>query len=184
MTHPSESLWVGVFVKTGALVVYDSALQIAGQPEVNLYSVNKGGVRSFEPDFARSKVSSAKGAERASALKSYASWKDADNGQFVKDELARIEAERLDELARIEAERLKILEQEFTRRQETIERHRTRVESSGRTYLGTVARTTPTLRVAHCWSCHAHLDNSVDVECAACHWILCRCGACGCGRNA
>jgi hypothetical protein len=25
------------------------------------------------------------------------------------------------------------------------------------------------------------LDSSVDQECYACHWILCRCGGCGCG---
>jgi hypothetical protein len=25
------------------------------------------------------------------------------------------------------------------------------------------------------------LDNAVDVECVACDWIICVCGACGCG---
>ena len=37
-------------------------------------------------------------------------------------------------------------------------------------------------RVTHCWSCHDDLDNSIDVECATCGWIICDCGACGCGR--
>lgn len=37
-------------------------------------------------------------------------------------------------------------------------------------------------RVTHCWSCKEHLDNSVDVECATCAWIICGCGACGCGK--
>jgi hypothetical protein len=37
-------------------------------------------------------------------------------------------------------------------------------------------------RVTHCWSCKEHLDNSVDLECAACGWIICGCGACGCGK--
>ena len=36
-------------------------------------------------------------------------------------------------------------------------------------------------RVTHCYECKHHLDNAVDVECAACGWIICRCGACGCG---
>lgn len=36
-------------------------------------------------------------------------------------------------------------------------------------------------RVTHCYNCKHHLDNAVDVECAACGWIVCRCGACGCG---
>lgn len=39
-----------------------------------------------------------------------------------------------------------------------------------------------THRITHCWSCTKHLDNSVDVECIACRWIICQCGACGCGR--
>jgi hypothetical protein len=38
-------------------------------------------------------------------------------------------------------------------------------------------------RVTHCYACKHHLDNAVDVECAACGWIVCRCGACGCGYS-
>ena len=37
-------------------------------------------------------------------------------------------------------------------------------------------------RVTHCWNCKGHLDNTVNVECATCGWIICNCGACGCGR--
>ena len=37
-------------------------------------------------------------------------------------------------------------------------------------------------RVTHCWSCAGRLDSTIDVECAACGWIICQCGACGCGR--
>lgn len=37
-------------------------------------------------------------------------------------------------------------------------------------------------RVTHCYACKEHLDNAIDVECAACGWIICgTCGACGCG---
>ena len=39
-------------------------------------------------------------------------------------------------------------------------------------------------RVTHCWFCKGHLDNAVDLECVACGWILCQCGACGCGYGA
>jgi len=35
-------------------------------------------------------------------------------------------------------------------------------------------------RIAHCYNCKRHLDNEVDVECCACRWIICTCGACGC----
>jgi hypothetical protein len=36
-------------------------------------------------------------------------------------------------------------------------------------------------RVTHCYNCKSNLDNAVDVECEACGWIICSCGACGCG---
>lgn len=36
-------------------------------------------------------------------------------------------------------------------------------------------------RVTHCYACKKPLDNSIDLECVACGWIICKCGACGCG---
>lgn len=36
-------------------------------------------------------------------------------------------------------------------------------------------------RLTHCYSCKVPLDSSVDIECTACNWIICSCGACGCG---
>lgn len=38
-------------------------------------------------------------------------------------------------------------------------------------------------RATHCYACKAELDTTVDFECVACDWILCRCGACGCGYS-
>ena len=38
-------------------------------------------------------------------------------------------------------------------------------------------------RVTHCYSCKTSLDNAMDAECVACGWIVCRCGACGCGYD-
>lgn len=43
--------------------------------------------------------------------------------------------------------------------------------------------TTPTKRgrVSKCWNCKQPVDNSVDLECSSCEWIICGlCGACGC----
>lgn len=38
-------------------------------------------------------------------------------------------------------------------------------------------------RVTMCWNCKEELDNNVDIECNNCGWIICTCGACGCGRK-
>ncbi len=37
------------------------------------------------------------------------------------------------------------------------------------------------VRVARCYRCSQPLDNRIDIECNACGWIICTCGACGCG---
>ena len=62
------------------------------------------------------------------------------------------------------------------------ERHRLKVVESGKQYLGVrPARKVKFNRVARCYSCKSTLDNSINMECSSCGWILCSCGACGCG---
>src|SRR5262249_32210457 len=34
-------------------------------------------------------------------------------------------------------------------------------------------------RATTCANCNRKLANAIEVECAACHWIICACGACG-----
>jgi hypothetical protein len=36
-------------------------------------------------------------------------------------------------------------------------------------------------RLTPCYNCKRDLDSAVDVECTACGWIICGCGACSCG---
>jgi hypothetical protein len=44
-----------------------------------------------------------------------------------------------------------------------------------------VVRTNAGHRVTHCYNCQDDLDNEIDFECERCGWIICSCGACGCG---
>lgn len=44
-------------------------------------------------------------------------------------------------------------------------------------------RTNKQHRVTHCYNCKKDLDNSIQVECGNCGWIVCSCGACGCGYS-
>ena len=39
------------------------------------------------------------------------------------------------------------------------------------------------LRVAHCYACSATISNEDMAECHRCGWIVCSCGACGCGHE-
>jgi hypothetical protein len=33
----------------------------------------------------------------------------------------------------------------------------------------------------YCWNCKNKIDTRMVFECKACAWIVCQCGACGCG---
>lgn len=64
------------------------------------------------------------------------------------------------------------------------ERHRAKVAETNKQYLGVrLAQGGRRKRVTHCYSCKSALDNSINLECKACGWILCSCGACGCGYS-
>ena len=36
-------------------------------------------------------------------------------------------------------------------------------------------------RISHCFKCKEPLINSVNIDCLVCHWMICKCGVCGCG---
>jgi hypothetical protein len=62
------------------------------------------------------------------------------------------------------------------------ERHRAFLKARGILYQGVREASMPrSRRVTHCYACKTHLDNAINVQCVACNWILCDCGACGCG---
>jgi len=68
------------------------------------------------------------------------------------------------------------------KRQELEKKHRAFLESLNINYSGVSFVTEGKHpRVTHCWNCKNPLDNSIDLECKSCGWILCSCGACGCG---
>ena len=61
-------------------------------------------------------------------------------------------------------------------------RHQEFLNSLGVNYLGIMPTDIAVKhRVTHCYNCKENLDNNINIECNACHWIICECGACGCG---
>jgi hypothetical protein len=72
-----------------------------------------------------------------------------------------------------------LLEQKRLR---TINNHKNFLESIGKPYRGIAEIDLDKRhRQTHCYLCKNSLDNSVNSECSACRWIICECGACGCG---
>ncbi len=89
-----------------------------------------------------------------------------------QQETAEREArEREEQIARQEKERLDL-----------IARHEAFVAKSGKTYQGFItSNKVRNPRITHCYSCYEDLDSRADVECKICGWLVCNCGACGCG---
>lgn len=38
-------------------------------------------------------------------------------------------------------------------------------------------------RVTHCYNCDRYLESGLFLECSICGWLVCSCGACGCGYS-
>lgn len=68
-------------------------------------------------------------------------------------------------------------------RQSVVVRHRLRLQRMGKKYAGIREPNQIIARVTHCWSCKRTLTSEGYPECIECGWILCECGACGCGMR-
>lgn len=171
MNDTRSQLWIGVIQNTGALIVFDPVIQIEGQELINVYSVGRDLVRKFDPEGLRTMVTTVYGHQRDEALRKYMAWKHSTGKSFLEQELAFIEARKS-----------KIAAEAEIRQRQLIARHKAFLEKEGMPYEGTYAGRAKPHRIAHCWACKQHLDNNIHIECAACAWIICSCGACGCGR--
>ena len=66
-------------------------------------------------------------------------------------------------------------------RQRLISGHAAWLRAKGRPYAGVREPGGYYRHVSHCYACKTTVDNSHDLECARCGWIICgHCGACGC----
>lgn len=77
-------------------------------------------------------------------------------------------------------------EEEAIRQKEEVltAKHRRHMAQVGVPYRGMRKRVGENIRKTHCWKCKLPLDNAKFDECIACGWIICDCGACGCGFSA
>jgi hypothetical protein len=63
------------------------------------------------------------------------------------------------------------------------ERHKKYLSDIGHQGAELRESNSPYVREAHCWRCKNAIDSEVNLECSKCSWIVCHCGACGCGPN-
>ena len=162
-----DDLWVGRIHNSHAVVVFDPTLQLPNHPQIYVYSVQRGVVRQFDPAELRAMVKTIQGVEREAAVSAYHQWRTQNGEHFLRNEPLRLEGEN--RRVKTEEERIR-------------EAHRQKLIALGMdpTSVTNLAVAPREHRVTHCYSCKRSLDNRVFLECSACNWIICGCGACGC----
>ena len=190
------TIWVGEV--EAKFLVYDPAIQLPDCPHLFLWDPASGGMGKYLANLTRQRIKPCHSPEAAAKhIASYKRWKRGYGEAWLADEKRYYESRKFRE-AEQENQRLKREQDRLDRARweaeaaaestrlaklTPAERHKERLEKLGKEYLGVRPATHDPLRrrVTHCYVCRKHLDNSIDIECVKCDWILCTCGACGCG---
>lgn len=187
-----SDIWVGRFdVEDGGVVVFDPEIQIAHSDRVYLFSLRSEEILTYYPHHIRRHMKKVAEARHVSqAISTYYRWKIEHAKEFVLQETSEIE-NRNSELIKKEIERKKQVEEqvELIRlktaekyKEHVIEKHKTQLQKIGVEYKGVkISNEKKPRRTTHCYACKSNLDNYFDIECQVCKWIICDCGACGCG---
>lgn len=158
-----DNYWIGKRQDTRDLWLYDPALQHDDPNMIYLYHVDRGLITECGKDQVRKILSTVKNSARNVAIEKYLKWYGKYGEGFVASDRNR---------KQIEAQR---------HRENAIERHREYLLKHGKQYSGVAQSGNRKHRVTHCYSCKAELDSALYIECNACNWLICYCGACGCG---
>lgn len=186
MLEPAmDTIWVGEI--EGKALVYDPTIQLPDCPHLFLWRPSDGEMGKYIADLTRKRIKPYSDRSKSSTyVADYQVWRNSYGAAWLAEEKcyyesrkareAEQEKERLErEIRKGEAERNASLALE--------ERHKERLKRLGKEYRGVrpASENLSRHRVTHCHNCKDVLDNSIDIECGSCGWILCRCGACGRG---
>lgn len=173
-----DRYWMGY--SDTEFLVFDRNIQIPDSPFVYLWSHSSKSIERYVPDKARPFMKSHKPDGKNSdeisrdALEGYERWYAAHSTLWLQEERNYVKDRR--EKEKVEEERIKDAQQALE------QRHAEHLAKYGIAGAGTrAASTSRGRRITHCWRCTSPLDSSIDLECTMCGWILCYCGACGCG---
>lgn len=174
-------VWVGEL--DGKVLVFDRSLQLPNWPHVFLWSATTKSMDKYVAVIARKHVKAhPEPALVKEQVDAYQAWRKAKGQEWLKAQNREYEALRAREEKQRQAdEEAKRKVQEL--RVELKERHKKRLAAQGLESKGTrLGGTSPrSSRTTACYVCKEELDGSIDLECMGCNWILCQCGACGCG---
>ena len=161
----NNTLWVGKrnIGISDDIFVYDAEMNNSSSDTIYMFSIRLREMQHFQRDRLREYFSKvADPILNRNAMENYLSWKTEHGNEFVKIHPVTDE------------QKLQVV----------IEKHKEYVGRIQKAYFGFTKPTNKAHRVTVCFSCRESLDNSIDIECNSCGWIICdRCGACGCGYD-
>ncbi len=159
--HDGKDYWLGLIDDRG-IFVYEPSIQAGISSEyVLLYEVSQSWLVQMAKDIARRNIRPCRGSTPTELREAILAFLHRDKLIAQRKERERLsrEAEERAELERNHKEFLK-----------------SRGMTAHMVKLDHIER-----RVTHCYCCAAPLDSERNWGCSVCSWILCNCGACGCG---
>jgi hypothetical protein len=174
-TEPN-SIWVGKFKKSGAIVVFDYDFEVEGIDDLFGYVPGRDVMRQFEPH-QKNAAHPVLGKEKDDAICKYMAWKKQYAESFIEEVIERQESTKQKAIQKHKEQRTI---QKY-KEQKAIQKHKEYLIEIGKPYSGVNLKTTKVHRVTHCYSCKENLDSHFHIECNSCGWLICKCGACGCG---
>lgn len=183
MTKTPERYWVGRRSDSQFRWLFDKDMPHEDARMVYLFNVDTKSMKEYPRAFARKVLTAAQEEDRTSAIVAYEKWHAEHGATFLKDDENRRHKEILKRNAQEEAEALRREAEIVARRQQAIVRHKEILERLGKKYVGVSENRKRSHRVTHCYACKASLDSDLHIECQSCSWLICYCGACGCGYN-
>lgn len=176
------TIWVGEIEEQS--YIYDPSIQLPDCPHIFLWNPSSKEMEKFIADITRQSIKPLKN-ERIAAhhIAAYQDWHMLHGISWLEDEKKYYESRKAFEVNRKQESIEHVSEAERTRNL-TIERHKNDLKNLGKEYRGVrFKRTDIKHRITHCYNCKESLNNLMDIECISCNWIICKCGACGCGYH-
>ena len=160
-----DCLWVGARADNGAMWVYDPSIQHDDPGMIYAFCATREQMREYPKNQVKSMLKTEKSDVRHTAIEKYLKWYSAHGDSFV-------ESDRRAKHDKREAEKAAFLQ-----------RHKEYLEGLGKPFTGTAEPLSKGSRKTHCYVCKEKLDSHFFVQCNSCNWLICHCGACGCGYD-
>jgi len=185
-----EEYWVGERSDSAGLWLYDQRIQHDDPAKIYAFDFRSRSMREYPRELARDKLQVVTDGRRDDVVAAYREWFKLNGDKFVELEREKRRQAEEQEHARLEREeKRRATEKELRqrieqqRRDDLPRRHRAYLERHGFADRGVICVEDAKHRTTQCWYCGGHLDSTQFVACTSCRWLICYCGACGCGYS-